>query len=337
MSIKIAINGFGRIGRQTANIILNGHPELELVAVNDLTDNKTLAHLFKYDSVYGTYPGEVKATKDHIIVDGKKFKALSEKEPTNLPWREMNVDLVVESTGVFRTYELAYKHIQAGAKKVILSAPGRGEKEIPVFVPGVNQGGYDSKKMDIVSMASCTTNCLAPVLKVLIENFGIEKALMTTVHSYTSGQKLIDLPHTDLRRTRAAALSIIPTTTGAATAAAKTVPEMINKIDAIALRVPTPVVSIIDLVAVLKKEVSVEEVNNSFKKAEQKELKGILGTTDVPLVSTDYKKDTRSAIVDLPLTKANENLIKVCAWYDNEWGYSTRLADFVEYVSKQLD
>lgn len=336
MSIKIAINGFGRIGRQTANIILNNHPKLELVAVNDLTDNKTLAHLFKYDSVYGTYPGEVSATDEYLNIDGKKIRALAEKDPANLPWKKLGIDLVVESTGIFTTYDLAHKHIEAGAKKVILSAPGKGEKEIPVFVPGVNDNDYDSQKMDIVSMASCTTNCLAPLLKVLIEKFGIEKAFMTTVHSYTNDQQLLDLPHKDLRRTRAAALSIIPTTTGAATAAAKTVPELLGNIDGISLRVPTPVVSIVDLIAVLKRETTKEEINDCFKEAEKGELKGILGTSDIPLVSVDYKKDTRSSIVDLPLTMANGNLIKVCSWYDNEWGYSCRLAEFVEYVSIKI-
>lgn len=335
MSIKIAINGFGRIGRQTANIILNNHPDLELVAVNDLTDNETLAHLFKYDSVYGTYPGEVKVDKDCIVIDGKKIKVLAEKEPINLPWKKMGVEVIVESTGVFTTYDLAHKHIEAGAKKVILSAPGKGEKEIPVFVLGVNENIYEPEKMDIVSMASCTTNCLAPILKILEEKFEIEKAFMTTVHSYTNDQKLLDLPHKDLRRTRAAGLSIIPTTTGAATAAAKTIPKLIGKIEAISLRVPTPVVSIIDLIAVLKKETNKEELNNYFKKAEKGELKGILGTSETPLVSADYKKDPRSSIVDLALTMVQGNLVKICSWYDNEWGYSCRLAEFTEYIAKK--
>ncbi len=336
MAIRIAVNGFGRIGRQTVNIIFNKHPELELVAINDLTDNQTLAHLFKYDSLYGRYPGEVRAEKDYLIIDGKKIFALSEREPSKLPWKKLGVEIVIESTGVFRTYELAHQHIEAGAKKVIISAPGKGKREIPVFVLGVNEDKYRPEDMDVICMASCTTNCLAPILKVLMEEFGIERAFMSTVHSYTNDQKLLDLPHHDLRRARAAALSIIPTTTGAATAAAKTLPELLGKIDGISLRVPTPVVSIVDLTVLLKRETTKEEVNDCFKRAEKGKLKGILGTSEVPLVSVDYRKDPRSSIVDLSLTMVNKNLVKICSWYDNEWGYSNRLAEFTSFVGKKL-
>jgi len=336
MAIRIAVNGFGRIGRQTVNIIFNKHPELELVAINDLTDNQTLAHLFKYDSLYGRYPGEVRAEKDYLIIDGKKIFALSEREPSKLPWKKLGVEIVIESTGVFRTYELAHQHIEAGAKKVIISAPGKGKREIPVFVLGVNEDKYHPEDMDVICMASCTTNCLAPILKVLMEEFGIERAFMSTVHSYTNDQKLLDLPHHDLRRARAAALSIIPTTTGAATAAAKTLPELLGKIDGISLRVPTPVVSIVDLTVLLKRETTKEEVNDCFKRAEKGKLKGILGTSEVPLVSVDYRKDPRSSIVDLSLTMVNKNLVKICSWYDNEWGYSNRLAEFTSFVGKKL-
>jgi len=335
MLTKIAINGFGRIGRQSANIILNQHPELELVAINDLSDNKTLAHLFKYDSVYGTYPGEVSADEQFLTIDGHKIHCLTEKDPTKLPWKDLGVEIVIESTGAFTKYEAASQHITAGAKKVILSAPGKGETEIPLFVLGVNEGDYDSAKMSVVSMASCTTNCLAPILKVLQEKIGIEKSLMSTIHSYTNDQQLLDLPHKDLRRARAAGLSIIPTTTGAAVSAAKTVPNMAGKIDGLSFRVPTPVVSLVDLVAVVSRETTKEEINGWLKEAEQGALKGILGTTDQPLVSRDFQKDIRSSIVDLPLTMAIGNLIKICSWYDNEWGYATRLVEFTALVGNK--
>lgn len=332
---KVAINGFGRIGRQTANIILKEHPELELVAINDLSDNKTMAHLFKYDSIYGIYPGEVSADEQFLTIDGRKIHCLTEKDPTKLPWKDLGVEIVIESTGAFTKYEAASQHLTAGAQKVILSAPGKGETEIPLFVLGVNEGDYDGSKMAVVSMASCTTNCLAPILKVLQEKIGIEKALMSTIHSYTNDQQLLDLPHKDLRRARAAGLSIIPTTTGAATSAAKTVPNMAGKIDGLSFRVPTPVVSLVDLVAVVSRDTSVEEINGWLKEAEAGVLKGILGTTNEPLVSKDFQKDVRSSIVDLPLTMVNGNLIKVCSWYDNEWGYATRLVEFTALVGKK--
>ncbi len=330
---RIAINGFGRIGRQTANILLKNFPDLELVAINDLTDNATLAHLFKYDSVYGAYEGEVSADEQFITIDGHKIRALAEKDPAHLSWKDLKIDIVIESTGIFRTFEAASAHLDAGAKKVILSSPGKGATVIPLFVPGVNHTDYNPD-MNVVSMASCTTNCLAPILKVLQENIGIEKALMSTIHSYTNDQKLLDLPHKDLRRARAAGLSIIPTTTGAATAAAQTVPDMENKIDGLSFRVPTPVVSLVDLVAVVKKDTSVKEINGWFTSAASGPLKNILAVTEQPLVSRDYTQDPRSSIVDLPLTQVIGNLVKICAWYDNEWGYSNRLAEFTEHIAK---
>ena len=335
MSTKIAINGFGRIGRLVTQIILKNHSQsLELVAINDLTPIKTMAHLFKYDSVYGKYDEAIKVNADSIVVGDKEIKILQERDPKNLPWKELGVDIVIESTGIFRTYEKAHMHIEAGAKKVVLSAPGKGDREIPIFVPGVNGDGLTAD-MEIVSMASCTTNCLAPILKILNENFGVENSLLTTIHSYTNGQALVDSANGDLRRARAAGLSIIPTTTGAATAAGKTVEGMAGKIDGTAIRVPTPTVSLVDLTAVLSKEVSREDINNAFKSAESGELAGILGTSDEPLVSMDYKQDSRSSIVDLPLTQVNKNLVKIFSWYDNEWGYSSRLAEFTEEVANK--
>ncbi|MFA7662605.1 MAG: type I glyceraldehyde-3-phosphate dehydrogenase [Patescibacteria group bacterium] len=336
MSTKVAVNGFGRIGRLVSQIILKSHSQdLELVAVNDLAPTKTMAHLFEYDSVYGKYTGQVKAEENAIIVDGQEIKVFHEKDPKALPWKDLGVEVVIESTGVFRTYEQAHWHIEAGAKKVILSAPGKEDgREIPIFVPGVNLNKLTAE-MDVVSMASCTTNCLAPILKILNEKIGIENSLMTTVHSYTNDQSLVDSENKDLRRARAAALSMIPTTTGAATSAAKTVEGMEGKIDGMAIRVPTPTVSIVDLTAILSREVSVEEINQLFKAAEKGELAGILGTCDEPLVSIDYRQDPRSSIVDLPLTQVSKNLVKVFSWYDNEWGYSSRLAEFTVIVAKK--
>ena len=335
MSTKIAINGFGRIGRLVSQIIIKNHSEdLELVAINDLTPTDTMAHLFKYDSVYGKYDGNIEVEADEIVVDGKRIKILHERSPENLPWKDLGVDIVIESTGIFRTYEQAHGHIEAGAKKVVLSAPGKGDKEIPLFVPGVNDDKLMAE-MDIVSMASCTTNCLAPILKILNEKYGIENSLLTTIHSYTNGQALVDSANKDLRRARAAGLSMIPTTTGAAIAAAKTVDGMEGKIDGIAVRVPTPTVSLVDLTAVLEKEVSKEELNKAFEDAETGELAGILGTAKEPLVSMDYKRDSRSSIVDLALTQTNKNLVKIFSWYDNEWGYSSRLAEFTAKVANK--
>jgi glyceraldehyde 3-phosphate dehydrogenase len=332
--IKVAINGFGRIGRPTFRRILDNHPNLEVVAINDLTDPKTLAHLLKYDSIYGIYQREVKFGENSLIVDGREFKIFAEKDPARLPWKNLKVDIVLECTGLFTSFEKAKAHLEAGAKKVIISAPGEGT---PSFVLGVNEEKYDPKKDDIVDMGSCTTNCLAPVAKVLNDNFGIVRGFMTTVHAYTNDQRILDLPHKDLRRARAAALNIIPTTTGAAKAIGKVIPELEGKLDGMAMRVPTPTVSILDLVCQVKKETTKEEVNKVFKEAAQsKELKGILRVEEAPLVSNDFKGDSYSAIVDALSTMVKNNLIKVVAWYDNEWAYACRLAEFAEFVGKKL-
>ena len=337
MPTKVAINGFGRIGRPTFRRILKNHPDLEIVAINDLTDPEALAHLLKYDSVYGRYEKEVKATENSIIVNGKEFKILAEKDPEKLPWKELKVDIVLECTGRFRDFEGAKKHLTAGAKKVIISAPSRDPDKVPSFVLGVNEEKFDSQKYDIVDMGSCTTNCLAPVAKVLNDNFKIVRGFMTTVHSYTNDQRILDLPHRDLRRARAAALNIIPTTTGAAKAIGKVMPELEGKLDGIALRVPTPTVSIVDLICLVEKETDVGEVNEAFRKAAQTEkLNGILRVEEKPLVSNDFKGDTFSAIVDVQMTRVKKNLIKVLAWYDNEYGYACRLAQFAEFVGKKL-
>lgn len=328
---KIAINGFGRIGRPALKIILSEHPDLEIVAINDLTDTKTLAHLLKYDSNYGTYEKEVSYDEEHIIVNNKKIKVFAQKDPELLPWKDLGVDVVLECTGFFRDKEGANKHLKAGAKKVVISAPAKSE-EINTFVLGVNEKKYNPQEDNIISNASCTTNCLAPVVKILNDNLGIEKGFMTTVHSYTNDQKILDLPHKDLRRGRAAAMSIIPTTTGAAKAVIKTIPELEGRLDGMAMRVPTPAVSIVDFVATVKKSTSVDEVNSLFKKAAENNLKNILAVSEEPLVSMDFKGNKFSSIVDLPLTMANENLIKVCAWYDNEFGYACRLVEMAEVV-----
>lgn len=341
MPIKIAINGFGRIGRPTFRRILKNHPSLDLVAINDLTDPETLAHLLKYDSLYGIYEKQVKFTKNALLVDGvydgKQVQVLAEKDPGKLPWKKMGIDVVLECTGRFTDFEGAKKHLSAGAKKVIISAPSKDPDKIPSYIWGVNEKKFNSKKDQIVDMGSCTTNCLAPVAKILNDNFKIVRGFMTTIHSYTNDQRILDLPHRDLRRARAAALNIIPTTTGAAKAISRVIPELKGKLDGIALRVPTPTVSILDLICEVEKKTTVEEVNYIFKKASQKEeLKGILGIEDAPLVSSDYKGNSFSAIVDAPLTMVNDNLVKVVAWYDNEWAYACRLAEFAEYVGKKL-
>jgi len=336
--VKIAINGFGRIGRPTFRRILDNHHDLEVVAINDLTDTKTLAHLLRYDSLYGIYQRPVKFTEKELLLDGtregKSIKILAETEPSKLPWKELGIDIVLECTGRFTDYESAKKHIEAGAKKVIISAPGEGT---PSFILGVNEEKYDSKKDDVVDMGSCTTNCLAPVAKVLNDNFGIIKGFMSTIHSYTNDQRILDLPHKDLRRARAAALNIIPTTTGAAKAIGKVIPELKGKLDGIAFRVPTPTVSVLDLICEVEKPTIVEDVNYAFKKASQKkEFQGILGIEDALLVSSDYIGNSFSAIVDAPSTMVIDNLVKVVAWYDNEWAYACRLAEFAEYVGKKL-
>ncbi|MBI2041950.1 MAG: type I glyceraldehyde-3-phosphate dehydrogenase [Candidatus Nealsonbacteria bacterium] len=325
--IKVAINGFGRIGRLTFRRIIDHHPNLKIVAINDLGDQKTIVHLLRYDSNYGRYEKAEEAIK------GVKFFA--EKDPDNLPWAGLNVDVLIESTGCFTDYDSAKKHISAGAKKVIISAPCKSPDKIPSYMLGVNEGDFDIKKYDIVDMASCTTNCLGPVVKVLNDNFKVIKGFMTTSHAYTNDQKILDLPHRDLRRARAAALNIIPTSTGAARSIGRVIPELEGKLDGIALRVPIPTVSILDLICEVEKKTTAEEVNNAFKKAAQK-MKGILAVEDAPLVSSDYIGNTYSATVDMPLTMVNENLVKVFAWYDNEYGYACRLAEFVEFIGKKL-
>lgn len=329
--MKIGVNGFGRIGRQVFRIL---HQRgLEVALINDLTDNKTLAHLLKYDSVYGRFPGEVAYDEENLYVDGRAIRATAIEDPAQLPWKEVGVELVIESTGVFTDREKAALHLEAGAKKVIITAPAKGE-DITIVL-GVNHEAYDPAKHHILSNASCTTNSLAPVMKVLDEAFGVEKALMTTVHSYTNDQRLLDLPHKDLRRARAAAINIIPTTTGAAKATALTLPQLKGKFDGMALRVPTPTGSISDITALLKREVNAEEVNAALKAAAEGALKGILAYTEDEIVLQDIVMDPHSSIVDGKLTKAIGNLVKVFAWYDNEWGYSNRVADLVELVIKK--
>ena len=332
--IKVAINGFGRIGRQVFKHIENSHPGLNVVAINDLTDTKTLAHLLKYDSTYGRYGEEITCTDKSIIVGKREVPVLAEKDPEKLPWKSMKVDIVLECTGFFTDMDGARKHIKAGAKKVIVSAPG---KDLPGFVLGVNADTYDNGKVDVMDMGSCTTNCLAPIAKVLNDEFGIVKGFMTTVHSYTNDQKILDLPHKDLRRARSAGLSIIPTSTGAAKAIGKMIPELNGKLDGIAMRVPTPTVSVLDLIVEVLKPTTKEKVNEAFKKAATaKNFKGILRVEEEPLVSMDFKGDTYSAIVDIEETMVKDNMIKVVGWYDNEWGYSCRLAEFAEFVGKRL-
>ncbi|RLI93869.1 MAG: type I glyceraldehyde-3-phosphate dehydrogenase [Candidatus Altiarchaeales archaeon] len=331
--VKIAINGFGRIGRCVFKAAINDK-DIDFVAINDLTDAKTLAHLLKYDSVHGKIDVEVEAKKDAIIVDGEEIGILSERDPRNLPWNELGIDIVMECTGRFRDRESAEKHLSAGAKKVIISAPAKNP-DITI-VMGVNHEKYCPERHNIISNASCTTNCLAPVAKVLLENFGIKKGFMTTVHSYTTDQRLLDLPHKDLRRARAASLSMIPTTTGAAVATSLVLPELEGKLDGIAIRVPTPNVSLVDLVVETEKDTTIEEVNSTFKNAER-EMKGILKCSEEPLVSVDYNGSTYSAIVDLLSTNVIQgNLVKVLAWYDNEVGYSNRMVDMAKYVERYM-
>ena len=329
---KIGINGFGRIGREVFRVAFT-NPEVEVVAVNDLTDAATLAHLLKYDSVHGTFPHEVSVDGDNIVVDGKKIKVIAQTDPAKLPWGELGVEIVVESTGRFTEGEKAKAHLTAGAKKVIISAPAKGE-DITI-VMGVNEKKYNAAEHHIISNASCTTNCLAPFTKVLLENFGIESGLMTTVHSYTNDQKILDLPHKDLRRARAAAMSIIPTTTGAAKAVSLVLPEVKGKLNGFAMRVPTPNVSITDLTVVLEKDTTVEEINAALKKAAEGELKGIMGYNELPLVSRDYNGCPLSSIVDgLSTMMVGKRMAKVVSWYDNEWGYSNNVLDLVAHMAK---
>lgn len=327
--IRIAINGFGRIGRAAFKVALD-HPELEVVALNDLTDVKTLAHLLKYDSVYGKFSKSIEVDGDNLVIDGQKIKTLAIKEPAELPWKDLAIDVVLECTGVFRTKEKAGAHLSAGAKKVIISAPAKDE--IKTFVLGVNDKDYQNE--DIINNASCTTNCTSPVMAVILENFGVAKAMLTTVHAYTGDQNLIDGPHKDLRRARGAAVNIVPTSTGAATATAETLPELKGKFDGLSIRVPVPVVSLSDLTILLKKPATKEAVNEAFKKAAQSPLyKNILAITEEPVVSTDIIGNSYSAVVDLSLTQVVDgNLLKVIAWYDNEWGYANRLVEMVKII-----
>ncbi|HEY8891623.1 MAG TPA: type I glyceraldehyde-3-phosphate dehydrogenase [Clostridium sp.] len=336
MCIKIAINGFGRIGRVALRIALNNLYEgTEIVAINARADVETLAHLFTYDSCYGTFKGEVKTQGNSLIINGKEIKVFNIKEPKDLPWKELEVDIVIESTGIYKKREQAMQHIKAGAKKVIITAPA--ENEDITIVMGVNDEKYNPQKHNIISNASCTTNCLAPFAKVLDEQFGIVQGSMTTIHSYTNDQKILDKTHKDLRRARAAGESIIPTTTGAAKLLAKVIPNLAGKINGSALRVPTAAVSITEMVCEMATKVTVEQVNNAFKYASQNELKGILGYSERPLVSIDYKGDDRSSIVDgLSTMVVGDNMLKVLAWYDNEWGYSTRTVDLVNLVASKM-
>ncbi|HEY63976.1 MAG TPA: type I glyceraldehyde-3-phosphate dehydrogenase [Caldilineae bacterium] len=333
MALRVGINGFGRIGRQVTKALLEKYEgKLELVAVNDLFSVETNAHLFKYDSNYGIFPGTVETKDGDLVINGKVIKNLSERDPSKLPWADLGVDVVVESTGVFRKRDQAAMHLSAGAKKVIISAPAT-EPDITIVL-GVNHEMYDPAKHNIISNASCTTNCLAPAAKVLQDLAGIEKALMVTVHSYTNDQRILDLPHKDLRRARAAALNIIPTTTGAARATGLVIPELQGRFDGYALRVPTPTVSIVDFVAVTSRDVTVEELKEAYKAAAEGPMKGILGYTEEPVVSMDLKGDERSSIIDGQLLQViGGNLVKVVAWYDNEWAYSVRVADLLALIA----
>ena len=335
MSVKIGINGFGRIGRNYFRAALAKGSDLEIVAVNDLTDNKSLAHLLKYDSITGRLDATVELEGDSIVVNGKPIKVLEERDPASLPWAELGVDIVIESTGRFTKSDDARKHITAGAKKVIVSAPASGA-DVATLVLGVNESTYDPATHDIISNASCTTNCLAPLAKVLLDTFGIERGLMTTVHAYTADQNLQDGPHSDLRRARAAAINIIPTSTGAAKALGLVIPELVGKLDGYALRVPVPTGSITDLTVELTKPATVDEINAAYKAASEGALKGILSYTEDPIVSSDIVSDAHSSIFDAGLTKVIGNQVKVASWYDNEWGYSNRLVDITEYVAERL-
>jgi len=334
--INVAINGFGRIGRAVFKILLNQKDKINIVAINDLTDTKTLVHLLKYDSCYGIFDKKVTSKEDKIVVANKSYKILAEKNPRNLPWKKMNVDIVLECTGLFRTKEKADLHIKAGAKKVIISAPAKGDTNVKTIVLGVNEQKI-LKTDKIISNASCTTNCLAPVTDIIRKNFGIKKAIMTTIHSYTADQRIVDGPHKDLRRSRAAAINIVPTTTGAAIATTKTIPSLKNRFDGMALRVPTPVGSICDIVFLTTKNINEKKVNLAFEKASQSmQLRNIIEVSTEQLVSSDIIGNPASAIVDLELTKVVDgNMLKVVAWYDNEWGYSNRLADLVKYINKK--
>ncbi len=329
--MKAAINGFGRIGRQVFKILNEKYPDIDIVAVNDLTDTHTLAHLLKYDSVHGAFGSTVEAGTDSLTVNGKRVQVLAEKDPGNLPWKDLGVDVIIESTGFFTDGEKAKAHLDTGAKKVLISAPATNQDM--TIVLGVNEDKYDKEKHHIISNASCTTNCLAPIVKVLVDNFGVKKGLMTTVHSYTNDQRILDLTHKDLRRARAAALNIIPTSTGAAKALKEVIPEVDGILDGMSMRVPTPDVSIVDLTVELDHSSTPDEITAKMKEAASGRMKGVLEVTEEPLVSMDFKGDTHSSIYDSLLTKnIGDNLFKIISWYDNEWGYANRLADLTSFI-----
>ncbi|OGE21521.1 MAG: type I glyceraldehyde-3-phosphate dehydrogenase [Candidatus Dadabacteria bacterium RIFCSPHIGHO2_12_FULL_53_21] len=335
MSIKVGINGFGRIGRHILRIGLD-RKDLEFVGINDISDSKTLAHLFKYDSIFGSYKGEVKSENGHILVNGKAIRVFSEKDPKNIPWEDVKADIVAEASGIFRTKEAASVHLGKTVKKVVITAPAKGEVDFTTVL-GANQNSYDNEKHHIISNASCTTNCFAMIVKVLHEGFGITRGEMTTIHSYTNDQRILDAPHKDLRRARAAALSIIPTDTGAGKAIQIIFPELKGKLSAVAMRVPTADVSVVDFTCEVKKHTSPEEVNERFKQAASGELKGYLRYTDEELVSSDFIGDPHSAIFDSALTSVVDgNLVKVIGWYDNEYGYSSRVVDLLEFIGEKL-
>ncbi|MGZ3677478.1 MAG: type I glyceraldehyde-3-phosphate dehydrogenase [Ktedonobacterales bacterium] len=336
MAIRVGINGFGRIGRQSLKAMLDRHPnDLEVVAINDITDTETNAHLFRYDTTYGRFPGTVEVVENDIVINGNRIKVFAQKDPAQIPWGEVGAQIVVESTGFFTDADKASAHLRDTVRKVIISAPAKGE-DITIVL-GVNQEKYDPAKHNIISNASCTTNCLAPAAKVIFDNFGIEKGLMTTVHSYTNDQRILDVVHKDLRRARAAAANIIPTSTGAARALALVIPELKGKFDGFSLRVPTITVSVVDFVATLSKPTTRDEVNDAFKKAAAGPMNGILDYTDEPLVSSDFRGDPHSSIIDGQSTMmVGDNFLKVIAWYDNEWGYSSRVADLTSFVGERL-
>jgi glyceraldehyde 3-phosphate dehydrogenase len=336
MAIRVGINGFGRIGRQSLKAMIDRHPDdIEVVGINDITDTETNAHLFRYDSTYGRFPGKVEVVDNDIVIEGKRIKVFAQKEPSEIPWSDVGAQLVVESTGFFTDGPKAAAHLKGTVKKVIISAPAKGE-DITIVL-GVNQDTYDPAKHHIISNASCTTNCLAPAAKVIYDTFGIEKGLMTTVHSYTNDQRILDVVHKDLRRARAAAQNIIPTTTGAARALALVIPELKGKFDGFSLRVPTATVSVVDFVATLSRPASVATVNEAFQSAADGKLNGILGITYEPLVSSDFRGDSRSSIVDAESTMmVGDDFLKVVAWYDNEWGYSCRVADLTSFIGERL-
>jgi glyceraldehyde 3-phosphate dehydrogenase len=335
MTVRVGINGFGRIGRQSLKALIERAPEVEVVAVNDLVDTATNALLFKHDSTYGAYPGTVDHTDDALIIDGREISVLQVKDPAELPWRDLDVQIVLESTGLFTDADKARAHLDAGADKVIISAPAK--KEDVTIVLGVNEDVYEPERHRIISNASCTTNCLAPAAKVVHDTFGIRRGLMNTIHSYTNDQRILDVAHKDPRRARSAGQNIIPTTTGAAKALALVIPDLKGRFDGFSLRVPTPTVSVVDFTAELEKDATVESVNDAFRQAAEGPLKGILGVSDEPLVSTDFRGDSRSSIIDSGSTMVLENrMVKVISWYDNEWGYSCRVADLIRFVAERL-